>query len=325
MYIQLSDFIINSIKLGDLRRGDKVPSINQLSEEHLLSRDTVEKAYKELMKKNIVHSVKGKGYYINRTDIQKNLRILVIFNKLSNYKKLIFNSIIQTLGPDATIDLSIHHSNADLLCDIISSNSANYDYFLIACHFYNDLDKAVDSITRLPKNKVILLDKRLPDAKCGYSAVFQDYERDIFQALFDGYNLLRKYQKLILCLPAISNMPHEIQKGFKLFCISKSFDYAVIYGIEPNHQINVGEVYIVIEETDLSNLIKICKQNYLKVGQDVGIISYNDTPLKEILLDGITVMSTDHELMGRTAASLILDRNLINVKNPFALIIRNSL
>jgi DNA-binding LacI/PurR family transcriptional regulator len=57
----------------------------------------------------------------------------------------------------------------------------------------------------------------------------------------------------------------------------------------------------------------------------VGIVSYNETPLKEILLDGITVISTDHEAMGTTAARMIMDKKLEKVKNPFKLILRNSL
>ena len=83
--------------------------------------------------------------------------------------------------------------------------------------------------------------------------------------------------------------------------------------------------YIVIEETDLVNLIKNCKQNKFMVGKDVGIISCNETPLKEILLDGITVISTDHAKMGETAAKLILENKKEKIKNPFKLILRKSL
>jgi DNA-binding LacI/PurR family transcriptional regulator len=57
----------------------------------------------------------------------------------------------------------------------------------------------------------------------------------------------------------------------------------------------------------------------------VGIISYNDSPLKEILLDGITVMTTDHVKMGQTAAKFILDNSKEKIKNPFVLIKRKSL
>jgi DNA-binding LacI/PurR family transcriptional regulator len=86
-----------------------------------------------------------------------------------------------------------------------------------------------------------------------------------------------------------------------------------------------GEAYIVIEETDLVSLIKQCKVKGLKIGSEIGIISYNETPLKEILLDGITVISTDHNKMGETAANLILSNSTEKVKNPFVLIRRRSL
>jgi len=63
----------------------------------------------------------------------------------------------------------------------------------------------------------------------------------------------------------------------------------------------------------------------LTVGKDIGIISYNETPLKEILLDGITTISTDHDQMGRTAAGLINENKHAIIKNPFTLIRRKSL
>jgi DNA-binding LacI/PurR family transcriptional regulator len=57
----------------------------------------------------------------------------------------------------------------------------------------------------------------------------------------------------------------------------------------------------------------------------MGILSFNETTLKEVLADGITVMSTDFETMGRTAAALLLDGKKLKVKNPFTVIRRNSL
>ncbi|HEV7380824.1 MAG TPA: substrate-binding domain-containing protein, partial [Dyadobacter sp.] len=71
--------------------------------------------------------------------------------------------------------------------------------------------------------------------------------------------------------------------------------------------------------------IKKCREQKLVVGKDIGIISYNETPLKEILLDGITTISTDHDLMGRTAAEMIKTNRQALVKNPFTLIRRKSL
>jgi DNA-binding LacI/PurR family transcriptional regulator len=78
-------------------------------------------------------------------------------------------------------------------------------------------------------------------------------------------------------------------------------------------------------EDDLVTLIKRVKQLEMKVGEAVGIISYNETPLKEILLDGITIISTDFEKLGETAAKLILENEKSHIANPFRLVIRNSL
>ena len=41
----------------------------------------------------------------------------------------------------------------------------------------------------------------------------------------------------------------------------------------------------------------------LVIGKQVGIISYNETPLKKIILNGITTISTDFEAMGIEAAN----------------------
>ena len=80
-----------------------------------------------------------------------------------------------------------------------------------------------------------------------------------------------------------------------------------------------------MKEEDLVKLIKLTRSKNLELGKNVGIISYNETPLKEILSEGITVISTDFVKMGETAASLVLNKKKEKIKNPFTLIKRNSL
>jgi DNA-binding LacI/PurR family transcriptional regulator len=63
----------------------------------------------------------------------------------------------------------------------------------------------------------------------------------------------------------------------------------------------------------------------LKLGQDIGIISYNDTMLKEVVEDGITTISTDFKLMGRNLAKMIFSGEHKQIENPNYLIIRKSL
>ena len=67
-YKQIIDSIIHNISIGKLSMDQKIPSINRFSEEFYLSRDTVEKAYSILKKRGIISSIRGKGYYISRTN-----------------------------------------------------------------------------------------------------------------------------------------------------------------------------------------------------------------------------------------------------------------
>jgi DNA-binding transcriptional regulator YhcF (GntR family) len=325
LYAQVSEAVINLISRKQLKLGDRIPSITKLSEEYMLSKDTVEKAYNDLMKKGIITSIKGRGYYVSKDDVNKTLRVLLIFNKLSTHKKQVYDGIVKTLGTDATIDLSVHHSNVDVLNFIVDKNRGIYDYYMIMPHFYKDNYRAAEIIAQLDKKKVIILDKKIENTTHTYSAVVQDFEKDILEALNDGVDLIKKYRKLILVFPKLILYPTEIARGFKLFCKSYNFEFEIVHGVEVSAQIERGIAYVVVEESDLVALIKICKQSHLKPGKDIGILSYNDTPLKEILVEGITVISTDHFLMGVTAANLILESREDVIKNPFSLIRRHSL
>lgn len=324
-YLQIVHSVTKSIKLGKLKKGDRLLSINELSNEFLLARDTVQKAYNILEQDGILLPIKGKGFYIKRTDITVHFRILLVFNKISNYKKQVYDSFISTMGKKATVDLKIYHCNSSLFEDIVNRHKDEYDYFVVMPHFYENREEAIRLLREIPDERLIILDKEIDNMPGCYSSVYQDFENDIIKALEDGLELLRKYNRLVLVFPKLPQYPIEIVNGFRAFCMQNNFRYAQLNEINNYTEINPKEAYIVIEESDLVTLIKRCRALKFEPGNDIGIISYNDTPLKEILLDGITVISTDHSKMGESAARLILDNRKEKIRNPFSLIIRKSL
>jgi DNA-binding transcriptional regulator YhcF (GntR family) len=324
-YMQIIKSLLLAIGKGKLKRGDKIPSINQLSEEYLLSRDTVEKAYKHLIKDGVLISVRGKGYFINRVDIETTVRILLVFNKISNYKKQIYNAFVENLGRNVNVDLHIHHSNVNIFKNLIKNSLGEYDHYVIMPHFYDKADEAIEILKLIPAEKLILLDKDIELNSKKHSSVFQNFEKDIVAALNEALDLLKVYSKLILVFPTMIPYPKEILKGFRIFCIQHQFEHEIMYDFHEDSEVTTHAAYVVIEENDLVNLIKKCRQQQLQIGKDIGIISYNETPLKEILLDGITTISTDHEQMGKTAAQLINENRMAIIKNPFTLIKRKSL
>jgi DNA-binding LacI/PurR family transcriptional regulator len=276
-----------------------------------------------LERDSIIAAVRGKGFYINRTDIIIHHRILLIFNKLSEYKKIIYESFVNTLGGKATVDLKIHHCNAKLLQEIINKSAGKYDYYVVMPHFYDQTEEACNVLQQIPEERLLLLDKDLPLKHT--TSVYQDFEADIIEALESGIDALRKYEKLICVHPVSTPYPAEIVSGFKKFCNRYNFRYSVTNEIKAGDSVQKGEAYVVIEETDLASVIKSCRSQQLVIGKDVGILSYNETPIKELLANGVSVISTNHCKMGETAARMILEQRSGKIKNPFRLILRNSL
>ena len=149
-----------------LKQGDQLPSISELSGDYDLARDTVEKAYRELRERGFITSVQGKGYYVQANGAPK-LRILLIFNKLSSYKKRIYYAFLEALGDQATVDLQIHHYNAQLFREIVERNLGKYNYYVVMPHFTlaTPPEAYLRVLQLIPPPELLLLDKDLP--RCG--------------------------------------------------------------------------------------------------------------------------------------------------------------
>lgn len=321
-YKQIVESVIADIERGVLRRNDLLPSISEMSVEYYLARDTVEKAYRELRARGYVTSVQGKGYYVQSPEASK-LKILLVFNKLSSYKKLIYYGFLNALGDKATVDLQIHHYSARTFGEIMERNAGKYNYYVVMPHFTQDLDQTDyrEVLARVPKSELVLLDKDIPDFADTLS-IYQQFDRDLFGALESARDLLEKYNRLVLLFPGDGNYPLEIAQGFRTFCAVYNLPFAV----QENAHAEVlqpGTAYVVVEESDLAEVIKKVRQSPYLLGREIGLVSFNETTLKELL--NVTVITTDFETMGRTAAALLLDQKRIKVKNPFHLIRRGSL
>ncbi|MBD0280195.1 MAG: LacI family DNA-binding transcriptional regulator [Flavisolibacter sp.] len=84
-------------------------------------------------------------------------------------------------------------------------------------------------------------------------------------------------------------------------------------------------MYINLMEDDLVSLIEKLIATDFVIGKDIGIISYNETLIKKVLLNGITTMSTDFQMMGEKTAELILNQSIEQLEVKFHLNLRNSL
>lgn len=71
------------------------------------------------------------------------------------------------------------------------------------------------------------------------------------------------------------------------------------------------------------HIIKETNTAGLKLGKDIGIISYNETELKSIIAEGITTITTDFDYMVKRLAEMVLNGETTTEENPFLIIKRN--
>ena len=318
-YKQIVTSVENAIVNGLLKKGDKLPSLNAIKNEHSLSRDTVLAAFNELKNRGIIHSIVGKGYYVSTENIVVEQKIFLLFDELNSFKEDLYNSFLQNLGENIQVDIFFHHFNQDIFAKLINDNVGNYSSYIIMPANLVGTEKIIQN---LPKDKVYILDqvhKGLEE----YPAIYQNFEKDIFNGLSLGLLSIKKYKKIVL-LFSDEKQPKGILKGFQLFCNQFNIVYEVVSSIKDRIP-EIGELYLVLDDKNLIRIIKKIKENKLILAKNIGIISFNDTMLKEVVEDGITTISTDFNLMGERLAQMILNNEQVKIENPSSLILRKSI
>jgi DNA-binding transcriptional regulator YhcF (GntR family) len=323
-YQQLVDAVINEIKIERLKISDMMPSINELSFSADISRLTVEKGYNELRKIGVLEAFQGKGYFIKSVDIKQDFRIFLLFNKLSAHKKILYDAFVKTLGDKASIDFYVYNNDAKLFCKLLETRKQNYSHYVIIPHFVEGEKTAIQAINNLPKDKLILLDKFIPEINGKFGAVYENFSKDIFNALTELKTQLQKYKVIKLIFPENSYFPAEILEGFKSFCQSFVFEYKVVLNIG-NEKIEAGDIFINLMEDDLFDLLEKIETSNLNLGEDIGIISYNETKSKKYIMNGLTTLSTNFEMMGKKTAELVLNNSQERIEIPFSITVRQSI
>ena len=183
-------------------------------------------------------------------------------------------------------------------------------------------DYSEEVISLLPQDKVFILDRLKPNLM-KYPAIYQDFEADVRENMLEARELLVKYKKNIMVFPS-GKEPIERIFGFEKFCREYNMSFETIKSVECQ-KIRKGEVYYLVSDRNLVSIIKKANREGLHIGEDIGIISFNDTLLKEVVAEGITTISTDFSYMGKRLAQMVQNKEKGHFRNPSYLIKRKSL
>ncbi|MBQ3026800.1 MAG: LacI family DNA-binding transcriptional regulator, partial [Alistipes sp.] len=211
----------------------------------------------------------------------------------------------------------------------IDSALDNYDYYLVTPHFPLDAEtqaRALKTLKRIPNRKLIVLDNWLRSLQGNYGAIYQDMANDIFDGLSTAIEDIRKHNKLHVIIHPTSLYGSLIMVGISRFCEEYGIEVEFHYDINESIM-QRGNLYLLLNGQLGIGLVEMARSatnRGLQIGKDVGVISYNESYLSEIILGGLTTVSTDFEQMGRLAAQMVLSNNFKKIKCDFKLIRRNT-
>lgn len=313
---QLVHSITEAISNGKLKVGEVLPSVNQLSSESGFSRDTVFKAYRILKKRSIIESAPQKGYYVS----SESFKVFMLLDDFSAFKEQLYNSFRQNLPESYSVDLWFHHYNPEVFHQLIQNSLGRYSLYVVM----NIDNKGIDPIlNKIDANKLLILDMGNPGKNLNF--LLQDFNEAVVNCLKKGLQAIQKYNEFIL-IYSEKKTPHPIETvdAFRRFCKSNQIKHRVFDKFDEK-QLKSGQLFLVIKDSELVEIIRAGLKQGFQLGKDFGVISYNDTPMKEIVEGGITVISTDFRKMGELAAEFVKNKQKLQEILPTSLILRQSL
>ncbi|MEM7380043.1 MAG: GntR family transcriptional regulator [Bacteroidota bacterium] len=312
--------ITDAIMDNAIAKGDSLPSVNRFIQKLGVARMTVVKALNILKERGVIVAEDKVGYFVRDVDLERELKVFLILSGFHSYHETIYNQIIEGIeGHNITVDLFFHHRNPKIFNSIIRENLGLYGMYIISVF---DDPKVKSTLVQIPKRKLLQVIR--PPILSGTSSICQDFYHDLKQALNKLAPKLEKYDEFVLVFPTVQRHPKIKKRAFIEFCEENNIAYSIAEKITKN-LIVPGKAYGVIEDSDLLSVIEYCEAEGHKIGREIGLISYNETPMKRIIRDGITVVSANFFDMGQAIATYILNPEpTVQVFAP-NLIIRNSI
>ncbi|MFT3739022.1 MAG: GntR family transcriptional regulator [Breznakibacter sp.] len=315
-FIQLVDAFEYAIRSNKLEIGDSLPSVNLLMKKCNVSRDTVFKAYTELKDRGLVESIPNKGYYVAR-QVSK---VFLFLDTFKAYKEVLYGAFRKALPTGYSVDLHFHHYNIRVFEDIIRHSIGKYSHYIVMNFDHPDMQRIVGQID---PDKLLVIDWNI-HAQPNQSFVCQDFGMAVYGCFHRHVDSIKRYKRFIYLYPEFTYHPKESINYFQQFCSDHHINGEMLYDAEALNP-QQGDLYFLVSDRTLASLLDLAQERNLLIGKSLGVISYNDTPMKKYVKEGITVISTNFTQMGELAAQFVVTGNRMQKYVPTDLIIRASL
>jgi len=310
--------VINAINKNIVVKDEMLPSVNKMIKEVGFSRETIVKGYKDLINRGIVESKNRLGYFVGSDNTGKIMNVALLMYNLDTFEEQFYRNFRHELGQNVTLNTYFHHGDIEIFETILLQVRGKYSMYVIAPIPHQ---KTKELLEMIPRNKLLMFDRYEP-LDGDFNHITQEFGQSSYQIFSKLAAKIRQFDEFVFYHSPNSLDPKEIVESFKQFIK----DFNIKGRIEKEYKpgtVEKGKVYFTLDNFALWQIIRDCKSKKLNPGKDVGVLSSNDEPAKEII--GITTFSADFSTMGKMAGAAVLNKKKIQLTVPMILSERNTL
>lgn len=311
-YQILKDIIIKSIKNGELKVGDKLPSEIELQNKHHVSRHTVRVALDQLEHEGFIEKEHGVGSFVKLEKKQRNKTIGVITTYMSDY---IFPEIIRGIEKELTNSgysmLLVNTNNnpqteRKALQMMIDNNVEGIIIEPTKSSFYNpNIDLYLDIKKR--GISLITINAKMDEIELPYIVM-----NDIEAAYVNTVHLIENNHKEIGAIfKSDDKQGKDRLKGFIQalgeYGLPYNNDNVIMYTTENRDEVILEEVNRLIDSKKISSLvcyndiialevINLAIAKGLEIPKDLSIVSFDNSILS--ILSSVKITSISHPQIG---------------------------
>lgn len=312
--------ILDAIDDEILAANDPLPSVNTMVKKLGYARETIVKAYKELIERGVIASKNRKGYFVISKNTKQQQKVALVMYAFDTFQEMLYQQLKADVGEEVLIDLYFHHNNVDIFEAIFHRINGHYGIYIVAPI---PAEKVKELLLGIAPSKLLIIDRYLDLGK-EYSYVVQEFKHSSYAIFEELKNAFSHYEEIIFYFREHTAEPREVLQSFRKFLKTNKLKGKVESRYKVG-SIKKDRVYFTIHNPELYAILKDVMDKGWEPGKDLGILAHNDDVIKEILAGGITTFSTDFKKIGQLAAHFCISREKTQILLPTQLFRRKSL
>ncbi|WP_184543704.1 GntR family transcriptional regulator [Mucilaginibacter sp. FT3.2] len=310
--------MINAINEKLVVQDEMLPSVNKLIKALGFSRETIMKGYKDLISRGIVESKNRLGFFVGNGNTEQTLNVALLMYNLDTFEEQFYRNFRHELGSNIHLSTYFHHGDIEIFETILMQIKAKYGMYVVAPIPHPKTKELLDII---PRNKLLMFDRFEP-LDGDFNHITQEFGQSSYEVFSKLAPKISQFDEMIFYHSPDSLDPKEIVKSYKKFLK----DFKIRGRVEKEYipgSVQKGKVYFTLDNFALWQIMRDCNSQKLKPGKDLGVLSSNDEPAKEVI--GITTFSADFSNMGKLAGHAVINKEKIQLTVPMILFERKTL